>query len=124
MIQRHLDRSRKADPPNNAKIFAKLVMESQIHSVLRYLSEEGCGGVLPLSKQVMEQLADKHPEAQQAKLGSVLFGPVEDVSAILYQQINGEMVREAPVKFLVGPRAWMRTGSRECWPASLLRSPA
>ena len=98
MIQRHLDRSRKADPPNNAKIFAKLVMESQIHSALRYLSEEDCGGVLPLSKQVMEQLADKHPEAQQAKLGSVLFGPVEDVPAILYQQINGEMVREAPVK--------------------------
>ena len=24
MIQRHLDRSRKADPPNKAKIFAKL----------------------------------------------------------------------------------------------------
>ena len=37
-------------------------MESQIHSALRYLSEEDCGGVLPLTKQVMEQLADKHPE--------------------------------------------------------------
>ena len=98
MIQRHLDRSRKADPPNKAKIFAKLVMESQIHSALRYLSEEDCGGVLPLSKQVMEQLEDKHPEAQQAKLGSVLFGPVEDVPAILYQQINGKMVREAALR--------------------------
>ena len=32
MIQRHLDRSPKADPPNKAKIFAKLVMEGQIHS--------------------------------------------------------------------------------------------
>ena len=64
MIQRHLNRSRKADPPNKAKIFAKLVMESQIDSALRYLSEEDCGGVLPLSKQVMEQLAHKHPEAQ------------------------------------------------------------
>ena len=72
MIQRHLDRSRKADPPNKAKIFAKLVMEGQIHSALRYLNEEDCGGVLPLSEQVMEQLADKHPKAQQAKLGSVI----------------------------------------------------
>ena len=68
----------------------------------------------------MEQFADKYPEAQQAKLGSVLFGPVEDILAILYQQINGEMVREAAV----GPRAWMRMGSRECWPTGLLRSPA
>ena len=47
----------------------------------------------------MEQLADKHPKAQQANLGSVLFGPVEDVPAIrLYQQINGEMMREAAFK--------------------------
>ena len=91
MIQRHLDRSPKADPPNKVKIFAKLVMEGQIHSALRYLSEEDCEGVLPLSEQVMKQLTDKHPQAQQAKSGSVLFGPVEDVPAILYQQINREM---------------------------------
>ena len=31
-------------------------------------------------------------------MGSVLFGPVEDVPAILYQQINGEMVREAALR--------------------------
>ena len=98
MIQRQLDRSPKADPPNKAKIFAKLVMEGQIHSALWYLSEEDCGGVLPLSEQVMKQLTGKHPQAQQAKLGSVLFGPVEDVPAILYQQINGEMVQEAALR--------------------------
>ena len=46
----------------------------------------------------MKQLTDKHPQAQQAKSGSVLFGPVEDVPAILYQQINGEMVREAALR--------------------------
>lgn len=55
-------------------------------------------GVLPLSEQVVEQLADKHPKAQQAKLGSVLLGPAEDVPAILYQQINGKMMREAALK--------------------------
>ena len=98
LIQRHLDRSQKADPPNKAKIFAKLVMEGQIHSALSYLSEEDYGGALPLSEQVMEQLADKHPKAQQAKLCSVLFGPVEDIPAILYQQINGEMVQEAVLR--------------------------
>ena len=58
-------------------------MEGQIYSALSYLSED-YGGALLLSEQVME-LADKHPKAQQAKLGSVLFGPVEDVPAILYQ---------------------------------------
>ena len=40
------------------------MMEGQIHSALGYLSEQDCGGVLPLSEQVKEQLAaDKHPKA-------------------------------------------------------------
>ena len=72
-------------------------MEGQIDSDLSYLSEEDYGGALLLSEQVME-LADKHPKAQQAKLGSVLFGPVEDVPAILYQQIKGEMAQEAVLR--------------------------
>ena len=71
-----------------------LLLLSSSSSSSLLLSEEDCGGVLPLSEQVMEQLADKHPEAQRAKVGFVLFGPVEDVPTILWQQINGEMVRE------------------------------
>ena len=62
------------------------------------MNEEACGGVLPLSEQVMERLADKLSEGQQAKMGSVLFGPVEDLPAFLYQQINEEMAREAALR--------------------------
>ena len=40
MIQRRLLKSNKNDPPNKARIFAKLVMEGQINSALRYLSED------------------------------------------------------------------------------------
>ena len=97
MIQRHLDRSPKADPPKKAKIFAKLVIEGQLHSALRYLSEKDCGGALPLSEQVMKQLTNKHPQAQQAKLSSVLFGPVEDVPAILHQPKIGDLVSKETV---------------------------
>ena len=98
MIQKRLVKSQKADPPNKSKIFAKLIMEGQIHSALRYLSDDDCGGVLPLTDDVMTQLREKHPEAQEAKLGSLLFGPIEDVPESLYQQINGEMVRDAALR--------------------------
>ena len=84
MIQRHIQKSCKKDPPNKAKIFAKLVMEGQINSALRYLSENDGGGVLPLTDDVMQQLREKHPEAQKAKLGSLLFGPVEDIPDSIY----------------------------------------
>ena len=39
----------------------------------------GGGVVLPLSDDVMSQLREKHPSPQEARLGSLLFGPVEDV---------------------------------------------
>lgn len=79
MIQRRLLRSNKNDPPNKARIFAKLVMEGQINSALRYLSKDDSGGVLPLTDDVVRQLRETHPDAQRAKLGSLLFGPVEDM---------------------------------------------
>ena len=58
MIQRRLLRSNKNDPPNKARIFAKLVMEGQINSALRYLSKDDSGGVLPLTDDVVRQLRE------------------------------------------------------------------
>ena len=95
MIQRRLSKSNKNDPPNKVRIFAKLVMEGQINSALRYFSEHDSGGVLPLTDDVVIQLKEKHPDAQRAKLRSLLFGPVEDIPDSVYQGINGELVREA-----------------------------
>ena len=43
-----------------------------------FLSESTSGGVLPLTDEVMAQLQIKHPNPQPAKLGSLLFGPIDD----------------------------------------------
>ena len=98
MIQQRIGKSRKTKPPNKAKIFAKLVMEGQINAALRHLSDNDSRGVLPLSQDVMAQLQEKHPEPQEARLGFLLFGPVEDIPDCLYQQIDGEMIREAALR--------------------------
>ena len=65
-----------------------------------YLSENDAGGgdVLPLNDDVLAQLIEKHPSPQKARLGSLLFGPVEDVPDSIYQQINGEMVRDTALR--------------------------
>ena len=98
MIQRRLSKSNKNDPLNKTHIFAKLVMEGQINSALRYLSEDDSGGVLPLTDDVLRQLREKHPDAQRAKLGSLLFGPVEYIPDSVYQEINRELVREVALR--------------------------
>ena len=73
-------------------------MSGQINSALRCLSGENGGGVLSLTDDVMKQLREKHPEAQEAHLGTLVFGPTEQVPASIFQQINEEMVREAALK--------------------------
>ena len=51
IIQHRLAKpTRKTDPANKAKSFAKLFMEiCQMNSALRYLSDDVSGGVLPLT---------------------------------------------------------------------------
>ena len=73
-------------------------MQGQINSDLRFLSDDDYCGVLTLTDDVMRQVHEKHPEAQDAKLGSLLFGPVEEVHDSLFQQIDGEMIREAALR--------------------------
>ncbi|CAB3984705.1 Hypothetical predicted protein, partial [Paramuricea clavata] len=88
-IQKRVAKAKRTEPPNKAKIFAKLVMEGQINSALRYLSEADCDVVLPLTDNVMRQLQEKHPKAQEAKLGSLLFGPFEEVHGPSGADANG-----------------------------------
>ena len=97
-IQRRLQSGKRHHAPNKAKAFAKLVMEGQINSAVRFLSEDGGRGVLPLTDDVMTQLNEKHPTAEEAKVGSLLFDPVEDVPKLLYYEIDGEMIKEAALR--------------------------
>ena len=79
-------------------MFAKLVLEGQINSTLQYLSEQDSGGILPPTDDVMIQLQDKHPSAQKAQLGSLVFGQIEDILHVIYHQINGKMIKETALK--------------------------
>ena len=96
IIQRRIGKMKGSGSPDKTKVFAKLVLEGQINAALRFVSESSSGGVLPFLDDVMAQLKEKHHNPQPAKLGSLLFGPIDDeVPETLYSEINGEMVRQA-----------------------------
>ena len=96
IIQGRIGKLKGSAPPYKKKVFAKLVLKGQINAALRFVSESTSGGVLPLTDDVMAQLKEKHPNPQPAKLGSLLFGPIDDaIPETLYSEINGDMVRQA-----------------------------
>ena len=70
--------------------------------------------------EVISQLQQKHPNPQSAKLGSLLFGPIDDqYPESVCTEINGEMVRQAPLRTKgAGGPFW---GCRE-WLQSLKQS--
>ncbi|XP_073231425.1 uncharacterized protein [Porites lutea] len=99
IIQGRIGKLKASEPPDRSKVFAKLVLEGQINSALRFLSETTSGGVLSLTDEVMSQLKQKHPNPQSANLGSLLFGPIDDqYPESVYTEINGEMVRQAALR--------------------------
>ena len=63
----------------------------------------------------MAQLRENHPSPQETSLGSLLFGPVEDVPDSIYQQINGKWygMRLCEQNVRGVPQALMRMGSGE-----------
>lgn len=118
IIQSRIGKLRSTDPPDKSKVFTKLVLEGQINSALRFLSESTSGGVLPLTDEVMAQLQQKHPNPQPAKLGSLLFGPIDDeFPESVYSGINGETVRQAALRTKGSgvPVVLTQTVSDECW---------
>ena len=98
IIQSRIGKGKKYSPPNRAKIFAKLVMEGQISSVMRFLNDDISGGVLPLTDDVMLQLREKHPEPQPIKSKVLLRGAVQDIPDSLFLEINGEMVLDVALQ--------------------------
>ena len=123
IIQVRIGKLKASEPPDRLKVFAKLLLEGQINSALRFLSETTSCGVLFLTDEVMSQLILKHPNPQTAKLGSLLFGPIDDqYPESAYTEINGEMVRQAALrtKEAGGPSLGL---TRMAFEESLLASP-
>ena len=124
IIQGRIGKLKGSASPDKTKVFAKLVLQGQINAALPFVSESSSGGVLPLTDDVMEQLKEKHPNPQPAKLGSLLFGPTDNaIRETFYLEIIGEMVRQAVLrtKGAGGPSRFDANGFRRIMASNHLR---
>ena len=106
-IQQRLESSKK--PPSNQqieRIFSRLMVQGKVNAALRYLSDNTNGGILAMDEIVegsngqtaMNVLKEKHPASQPTSNSALIQGPVNDIPAVIFDQIDGDAIKRAALR--------------------------
>ena len=55
-------------------------------------------GVLPLSKDTLSKLIQKHLKGKMASQDTLLNGPLQNIHPVIFQSIDEEMIRKAAIR--------------------------
>ena len=92
-IERRLPGLHHNKTPNadKARNFANKMRHGKVSPALRALDDEQTGGVLPLNKETIDLLREKHPEPSDLD-GLRLQGHRHIPNSVIYEMITGELV--------------------------------
>ena len=92
-------RLKTADSASNfAKIsqkFKNLMTKGNVNGALKLLTNNMSNGVLPLSKETLALLKQKHPEPVEPSPETFLEGPFRPIHPVVYEDINESLVMRA-----------------------------
>lgn len=91
-IQRRIPRPQKRDrQEDKARSFADKMRQGKVSSALRAMEAEQAGGVLPLTRETINLLEEKHPPPSEDE-GLRLPGRHQTPNSVIYEMITGELV--------------------------------
>ena len=68
-------------------------------AAMRYVVNQSKGGILKLSEETKQQLADKHPEGRDAADETLIKGPVpESVDPIVFSALDASLIKKCALK--------------------------
>ena len=68
-------------------------------AAMRYVVNQSKGGILKLSEETKQQLADKHPEGRDAADETLIKGPVpENVDPIVFSALDANLIKKWALK--------------------------
>ena len=76
---------------DKARKFANIMRQGKVSPAIRTLDDEQTGGVLPLNRETIELLKEKHPEPSDHN-GLRLLGPRQPPNSVIYEMITGELI--------------------------------
>ena len=84
-----------------ARTFGKLMRSGKVAAATRSLSEEAASGVLPINRETIELLKDKHPQANNQE-GIRLPGEYIPPNAVIFERITGALIWKKSTKDYTG----------------------
>ena len=81
-----------------SKQFKDKMEKGDVHGAIKLLTNNMSGGILPLDRQTIELLKEKHPESRETNESNLLSGPIQHIDPIVFDTIDEEMVRKAALK--------------------------
>ena len=94
IIQQKLQSTKKKTVEDQAKVFAKLMMQGKVTAALKLLGEFDCG-VHTINKDILNALQEKHPKPATIEKDTLLYGPINDIPANYFDHIDEIMVSKA-----------------------------
>ena len=94
-IQKKVQSSKRRSSEDSARIFSKLMMQGKINAALKFLSSDADNGVLELTDETMNSLAEKHPEPSSITEDALLHGPIDKTLTSHFYSIDEEMIAKA-----------------------------
>ena len=96
--KRLLQRQKPQSTEEEAKIFAKLVLEGKVNSAIRLLDDDTSSGVLLLSADVIKTSRQKQPDAKPLNDTMMLHGSFNHVNRIIFDGINADLVIKRAIR--------------------------
>ena len=82
---------------DNARLFGNKMRAGKVSAATRSLSKEDANGVLPINRETIRILRDKHPQANIHE-GIRLQGEYVPPNAVIFERITGDMIWKKAVK--------------------------
>ena len=68
------------------------------NSALKLLTNNMENGILPLNKDTLSKLIQKHPKGKTASQDILLNDPLQNIHPVEFQSIDEEMIRKAAIR--------------------------
>ena len=92
-IQKRLKTTqRNNSSEDQARVFAKLLLQGKVKNALKLLEEDPSYGCLPFTETIEKELKQLHPTMAAPDRTALLFGPKETIPEVAYKSITEDVV--------------------------------